>query len=79
MKEDLDFYDGVWYAVQFLVIEHDQPTMAKEIAKGAGINQAKAMSLQMVSGYEDIKMLKFIRKVVYMMKWIKYIKILLII
>lgn len=61
-QKDKDFEDGVWLAIQHLVIQCDQPTMAKEIARDAGINKAKALSLQMVSGYEDMKMIKFINR-----------------
>lgn len=39
--EDLDFLDGIWFAIQFLVVSCDQPTI--------------------VSEYEDIKMINFIR------------------
>ena len=59
--QETDFFDGVWFAIQYLVVQCDQPTIAKEIAKEAGINRAKAMSLQLVSEYEDDKMVKFIR------------------
>lgn len=55
-----DFLDGVWFAIQYLVVHCDNPTIAKEIAMDANIDRRRAMVLQTVSAYEDTKMIKFI-------------------
>lgn len=58
---NFDFLDGVWFAIQYLVVHFDQPTIAKEVARDANIDRRRAMFLQMVSAYEDTKMIKFIK------------------
>lgn len=58
----LTFQDGVWYAVQYLVITEDQPTMARELALSAGITKETARILQKATGYYAGKMKKFIEE-----------------
>lgn len=58
----LTFHDGIWYAVQNLVVSEDQPTMARDLALSAGITKATAKKLQKLSGSYADKMKKFIEE-----------------
>ena len=58
----LTFQDGIWYAVQYLVVSRDEPTMAKELALSAGITKETAKKLQKLSGSYADKMDKFIKE-----------------
>lgn len=58
----LTFQDGVWYAVQYLVVTRDEPTMARELALSAGITKETAKKLQKLSDSYTDKMDKFIKE-----------------
>ena len=42
----LTFEHGVWLTVQYLIIDRDQPTFAKEIIDMTGITREQAKKLQ---------------------------------
>ena len=58
----LTFQDGIWYAVQYLIVSEDQPTMARDLALSAGITKETAKKLQKLSGSYADKMDKFIKE-----------------
>lgn len=58
----LTFHDGIWYAVQYLVVTEDQPTMARDLALSACITKETARKLQKLSGSYADKMDKFIKE-----------------
>ena len=59
-KEEISFNDGVWYAVQYLVIERDEPTYAKELVRDLKLTKKEMRRAQKKSGYLDEIMRKFI-------------------
>ncbi len=58
----LTVQDGIWYAVQYLVVSEDRPTMARKLALSAGITKETARMLQEATGYYAGKMKKFIEE-----------------
>lgn len=58
------FNDGVWFAIQTLVATpgFDQPGIARDIAREAGLTAKEMRRLQKLSGYETRKMNKFIKE-----------------
>ena len=61
-KELLGFNSGVFYAMQYLVLEQDQPTFAAEIARESGMTKEFALKESKKTGYQVREMNKFIRK-----------------
>lgn len=55
-----EFYQGIWFSVQFLVVDCDMPTMAKDLIKSAQLSREDCISLQKDSGSFDDEMKKFI-------------------
>lgn len=60
MKNE-DFISGVLFAVQELILTHDQPTMAEGIMRGAG-SEKDFIKAQKETGYKTRKMNKAIRE-----------------
>jgi hypothetical protein len=60
--ESNHFLAGVFCAMQQLVITHDQPTFAKEIAEEVGMTREWALEESKRTGFEVRKMNKFIRE-----------------
>jgi len=48
------YWRGVWTAIEFLVIYDDQPTLAADLARTAGISRDEARKLRKNSVYEDM-------------------------
>lgn len=59
---DDGFDAGVFFAMQHLVLEHDQPSLAKDIAKAAAIKKEWALKESKRSGYRVRRMNRFIRE-----------------
>jgi len=51
------FNEGVWYAVEMLVLHFDEPSMADEIIRGAGITKKEAEEIMKETevGVEKLK------------------------
>ncbi len=47
------YWRGVWTAIEFLVIYDDQPALAADLARTAGISRGDGEKLQKDSVYED--------------------------
>lgn len=50
------FNVGAWAAIQFIAIEHKEPTLASFIAKDMGISREEAIAMQNESDYCNNKM-----------------------
>lgn len=61
-RESQWFDCGVFSAIQHLVLEHDQPSMAADIAKQHGIEREWALRESRRTGYEVRRMNKWIRE-----------------
>ena len=61
-KETNQFLSGVFYAMQYLVLEYDQPSMAAEIYKASGMTKGWTLKESKKTGYQVRKMNKFIRE-----------------
>lgn len=59
-KQEILFNDGIWYAIQELVVDYDEPTIARDILKKAKIFKDEMRRCQRKSGYLDDIMRKFI-------------------
>lgn len=57
-----DFNRGIWYSVQFLVVNYDMPTLAKDLIKSAQLTNENCISLQKDSGSYSEEMREFIKK-----------------
>ena len=57
---DKKFIDGIWFSVQYLVLQHDQPTMAIDLVKESGLSRKDCVNAQKRSGYRMKDMMKFI-------------------
>ena len=62
MSNNLTFEDGVVFAVQEIVINYDEPSMAREILKTAGLSIEEFKVLVNKSGYATQKMDSFIKE-----------------
>lgn len=51
----------IFSVIEHIVIEHDEPVIAKEIAELHGITKSLALKQTKVTGYEVRRMNKFIR------------------
>ena len=56
------FNSGVFYTMQYLVLDIDEPNIAKELGKNAGITKKWALEESKKTGYRVRKMNKFIRE-----------------
>lgn len=61
-KITLTFAEGIWFAVECLVIEYDQPTMARHILMGAGIKKKEALAILAKTKYCVEDMTDFLNK-----------------
>jgi len=52
MSGDRDFNAGVFFAAQFIALDHDEPTLAAEILRQAGFDREMAICEAARSGYE---------------------------
>lgn len=52
-KRDLEFLRGVWFAIEYLVLQEDEPTAAIQIANAAGIGCQRAKALWKDSNMSD--------------------------
>ena len=59
---DRYFIDGCWFSVQFLVLQQDQPTMARDLIKEARLSLKQCMEAQKRSNYRMKEMVDFIEK-----------------
>lgn len=57
---DKKFIDGIWFSVQYLVLQQDQPTMAIDLVKESGLSRKDCVNAQKRSGYRMKDMMKFI-------------------
>lgn len=57
---DKKFIDGIWFSVQYLVLQHDQSTMAVDLVKESGLSCKHCVDAQKRSGYRMKDMMKFI-------------------
>ncbi len=60
-KDDILFNDGIWYAVQFLVIDEDEPTLARDLLKDVNMSKEEMRRCQKKSGFLDDIMREFIK------------------
>lgn len=58
--EEILFNDGVWFAVQTLIVDFDEPTYAKNILKECRMSKKEMRRCQRKSGYLDEIMRDFI-------------------
>jgi len=58
----MEFLYGVWSAIQSIVIDWDEPTIAREIARANHINKKLAVELQQGTEYKAPGMAAFIRE-----------------
>ncbi len=56
------FLSGVFSAMQYLVVDVDQPQLAKELAEIHGIDRSLALKESRLTGFEVRKMNRFIRQ-----------------
>jgi len=56
-----EFIDGIWFAVQHIVIVRDMPAIAFGIIDEAGLSVADCKAAQKRSGSFDKQMIKFIK------------------
>lgn len=61
-RPKMEFLHGVWSAIQSLVNDWDEPTIAREIARANHINKKLAAELQKGTEYYDPEMAAFIRE-----------------
>ena len=59
-KEEIPFNDGVWFAIQTLIVDYDEPTIAKHILNELNMDKKEMRRCQKKSGYLDEIMKKFI-------------------
>lgn len=59
-KEEILFNDGVWYTIQHLVIDADEPTIAKDLVRELNLSKQEMRRAQKKSGFLDEIMRKFI-------------------
>lgn len=62
MKNE-DFNRGIWTSVQFLVISHNMPELAKQLIKEAGLSGAECLWCQAQTEFEDEKMYEFLNTI----------------
>lgn len=59
---DNNFTDGIWFAVQHIVVVRDMPAIAVGIVKEAGLSVVDCLAAQKRSGSFDMQMMKFIKE-----------------
>ena len=59
-KEEIQFNDGVWFAIQTIVVDYDEPTIAQHILRELKMDKKEMRRCQKKSGYLDEIMRKFI-------------------
>lgn len=55
--------NGIWIAVQFLVISHNETELAKQLINEAGLSKEECFLCQMQSNFEDVIMYEFINNI----------------
>lgn len=63
LEKRRSFNEGVWYAVQHLVLEEDEPTLARDLLKTMNVEQKEWSAIQYVTGYQNDKMIKFLKSI----------------
>ena len=61
--ETNDLNNGIWIAVQFLVISHNETELAKQLIKESGLSKENCLISQKQSDFENDIMFEFINKV----------------
>lgn len=59
-KEEIQFNDGVWFAIQTIIVGYDEPTIAKDILKQLKMDKKEMRRCQKKSGYMQEIMKDFI-------------------
>ena len=59
-KEEIQFNDGVWFAIQTIIVDYDEPTIARQILSELKIDKKEMRRCQKKSGYLDEIMKEFI-------------------
>jgi hypothetical protein len=59
-KEEIQFNDGVWFAIQTIIVDYDEPTIARHILSELKIDKKEMRRCQKKSGYLDEIMREFI-------------------
>lgn len=59
-KEQILFNDGAWFAIQTIIVDFDEPTIAQQIVKELKLDKKEMRRCQNKSGYLNEIMRKFI-------------------
>lgn len=57
-----EFVDGIWFAIQHIIVVRDMPAIAAEIVKEANLSTKECKAAQKRSGSFSDQMEKFIEK-----------------
>lgn len=60
-NKEIEFLEGFWVPIQELVINHDLPSIALDIIRKSGYECKECFEVQVRSGYENDRMMKFIQ------------------
>lgn len=63
MMETNDLNNGIWIAVQFLVISHNETELAKQLINECGLSKEECFLCQMQSEFENDVMYEFINEI----------------
>lgn len=55
--------NGIWIAVQFLVISHNETELARQLVKETGLSKENCFMAQMQSDFENETMYEFINSI----------------
>lgn len=58
-----EFNNGIWTAVQFLVISHNETELAKQLVEESGLSKDECFVCQKESDYENKEMCEFINDI----------------
>lgn len=58
-----EFNNGLWIAIQFLVISHKENELAKQLIKETGLSKEQCFTCQMESDFENEIMYDFINSI----------------
>lgn len=56
------FNSGLWLAIQYLVVDVDEPTYATELVRISGLSYSQMVELQESSRYKNRIMRRFIKE-----------------
>ena len=57
------FNEGVWYAVQHLVLSEDEPTLAQDLLRAMNVDKKEWLDIQCGTGYQNDKMKRFLKSI----------------